>query len=58
MVVFSFGVLCCVFVSCVHHVAVLNAAFYVAIQLLMFVEYARGGHMEEEFSRVGHTTAL
>ena len=48
----------CMFVSCVHHVAVDNAAFYITCSLLMLVEDARGDHMEEAFSRVGLITAL
>ena len=38
------------FVSCVHPVAVLNAAFCMTFSLLMLVEDARGDHMQE------HTT--
>ena len=45
----------CMFVSCVHPVAVLNAAFY---SLLMQVEDARGDHMDEEYSRASLMTAL
>ena len=33
---------CCMFVSCVHHVAVLNAAFCMTCSLLMLVEDGRG----------------
>ena len=33
---------CCMFVSCVHPVAVLNAAFCKTCSLLMLVEDARG----------------
>ena len=36
---------CCMFVSCVHPVAVLNAAFCMACSLLMLVEDARGDHI-------------
>ena len=36
----------CMFVSCVHPVAVLNAAFRMTCCLLMFVEDARGDHMK------------
>ena len=43
---------CCMFVSCVHPVAVLNAAFCMTFSLLMLVEDARGNHMEEAYSRV------
>ena len=49
---------CCMFVSCVHLVTVLNAAFCMTCSLLMLVEDARGDHMEEEFSRVGLITSL
>ena len=38
---------CCMFVSCVHPVAVLNAAFCMTCSLLILVEDARGDHMEE-----------
>ena len=37
---------CCMFVSCVHPVAVLNATFCMTCRLLMLVEEARGDHME------------
>ena len=37
---------CCMFVSCVHPVAVLNAAFCKTCSLLMLVDDARGDHME------------
>ena len=48
----------CMFVPCVHHVTVLNAAFCMTCSLLMLVEDARGDHMEEAYSRAGLTTAL
>ena len=48
---------CCMFVSCVHPVTVLNAAFYMTC-LLMLVENAGGDHMEEAYSRAGLITAL
>ena len=35
-------------VSCVHPVAVLNAAFCMTCSLLILVEDARGNHMEEQ----------
>ena len=35
------------FVSCVHLVVVLNAAFCMTCSLLMLVDDARGDHMEE-----------
>ena len=46
---------CCMCVSCVHPVAVLNAAF---CSLLMLVKDARGDDMEEAYSRAGLITAL
>ena len=49
---------CCMFLSCVHPVAVLNAAFCMTCSLLMLVEDARVGHMEEAYSRAGLMTAL
>ena len=49
---------CCMFVSCVHHVALLNAAFCMTCSLLMLVEDARRDHMEEAYSRADLKTAL
>ena len=49
---------CCMFVSCVHPVAVLNAAFCMTCSLLMLVEDAIGDHTEEAYSRAGIITAL
>ena len=49
---------CCKFVSCVHPVAVLYAAFCMTCCLLMLVEEARGDHMGEAYSRVRLMTAL
>ena len=49
---------CCMFVSCVHPVAVLNTAFYMTCSLLILVEDARGNHMKEAHSRAGLMTAL
>ena len=52
---------CCMFVSCVHSVAVLNAAFCMTWSLLMPVEDERGDHldtMEEAYSRAGLITAM
>ena len=49
---------CCMLVSCVNPVSVLNAAFCMTCSLLMLVEDARGDHMEEEYSRAGLITAL
>ena len=37
---------CCMFVSCVYPVAVLNAAFCMTCSLLMLVKNARGDHMD------------
>ena len=37
---------CCMFVSCVHRVAVLNVVFCMTCSLLMLVEDARYDHME------------
>ena len=48
----------CMFMYCVHHVAVLNAAFCMTCNLLMMVDDARGDHMEEAYSRAGLMTAL
>ena len=50
--------ICCMFVSCVHPVAVFNAAFCMTCRLLMLVEDARGNHMEETYPRAGLMTAL
>ena len=49
---------CCMFVSCVLPVAVLNAAFYTTCSLLILVEDAIGDHTEEAYSRAGLITAL
>ena len=49
---------CCMFVSCMYHVAVLNAAFCMTCRLLMLVEDARGDHMEDAYSRASLMTAL
>ena len=49
---------CSMFVSCVHPVAVLNAAFCMTCSLLMLVEDVRGNHMEEAYSRASLMTAL
>ena len=37
--------ICCLFVSCVHSVAVLNAVFCMTCSLLMLVEDAKGDHI-------------
>ena len=49
---------CCMFVSCVHPMAVLNAVFCMTCSLLMLVEDAIGDHTEEAYSRAGLITAL
>ena len=49
---------CCMFVSCVHPVAVLNAEFCMTCSLLMLVEHAKDDHMEEEYSRAGLMISL
>ena len=49
---------CGMFVSCVHPVAVLNAAFCMTCSLLMLADDARCDHMEEACSRAGLMTAL
>ena len=49
---------CCIFVSCVHPVSVLNAALCMTFRLLMLVEDARGDHMEEAHCRTGPMTVL
>ena len=49
---------CCMFVSCVHPVTVLNAAFCITCSLLMLVEDAIGDHTEEAYSRAGLITVL
>ena len=45
---------CCMFVSCVHPVVVLNAAFCMTCSLLMLVEDAIGDHTEEAYSSRSH----
>ena len=49
---------CCVFVSSVHPVAVLSAAFCIFCSFCMFVADAVGDHMVEAYSSVGRITAL
>ena len=49
---------CCMFVSCVHPVAVLNVAFCMTRSLLMQVVDARGDHKEEAYCRAGLMTTL
>ena len=53
-----FACRCCMLVSCVHPVAVLNAALCMTCRLLMLVDDARGDHMEEAYSRAELMTAL
>ena len=50
--------ICCMFVSCVHPVAVLDATFSMTCSLLMLLGDARGDHMEEAYSRAVIMTAL
>ena len=49
---------CCMFVSCEHPVAFINAAFCMTFSLLILVDDARGDHMEEAYSRAGLMTSL
>ena len=48
----------CMFVPCVHPVAVLNATFGMPFHLLMLVEDERGDHIEEAYSRADLMTDL
>ena len=48
----------CMFVPCVHHVAVLNAAFCMTCSFLMLVEAARCNHMEYAYLRDGFMTYM
>ena len=48
---------CCMIVSCVHPVAVLNTAFCMTCSLLLLVEDAICDHTEEAYSRAGLITA-
>ena len=50
--------ICCMFVSCVHPVEVINAVFCMTCGLLMLVDEERGYHMEEAYSRAGLITAV
>ena len=50
--------ICCMFVYCVHPVAVLNDVFCMTFSLLLQVEDARCAHVEETYSRAGLMTAL
>ena len=56
MGIMSVSSLCCVFVSCVHPVTVLNDELWMTCSLLMHVKGARGDHMEEAYPRVGLMT--
>ena len=49
---------CCMFMPCVHPVAVLNAAFCMTCSLLILVEDERDDHMEEAYSIAGLMTSL
>ena len=49
---------CCMFVSCVHPVAALNATFCMPCSLLMLVEDARCNYMDEPYFRAGLNTVL
>ena len=49
---------CCMFLSCVHPAAVLNAAFCMTCSFLMLIDDARCVHMEEEYFRAGLITDL
>ena len=46
------------FMSCVHPVAVLNAAFCMTSSLFMLVEDTKDDHIEEAYSRAGLMAAL
>ena len=48
---------CCMFVSCVHSVSVLDATFCMTCSLLILVEDAKCDHMEKAYSRAGLMTA-
>ena len=48
----------CMFVSCVHPVAILNAAFCMTCSLLILVEDERSDHMEEAFLKDTACTRL
>ena len=50
--------ICCMFVSWVYPVAVLNAAFCMTCSLLMLVEVGIGDHTDGAYSRAGLITAL
>ena len=46
----------CMFMDCVHPVAVPNASFCMICSLLLLVENSRGNHMEEAYSNSDHHT--
>ena len=48
----------CMFVCCVHPVAVLNVVFCMTCSLLMLDEDAIGDHMKDAYTRAGLITAL
>ena len=50
--------ICCMFVSCVHRVAVLNAALCMTCSLLLMQRMQEATNMEEAYSRSGLMTAL
>ena len=50
--------ICCMFVSCVHPVAVLNAVFCMTCSLLTLVEDSRGDHMVEACILIGDHECL
>ena len=47
----------CMFVSCVHYVAVLNAVFCMTCSLLILVEDEKSDHMEKAYLKAGLMTA-
>ena len=49
---------CCMFVSCVYTVTVLNTAFCMTCSLSMLVEDTGGDHIEEAYSKAGLMTDL
>ena len=49
---------CCVFVSVVYPVAILNEVFCIICSLLMFVSNASGDHMVETYSSMGLVMTL
>ena len=49
---------CCVFVSIIHPVDILNVVFCIICSLLMFASDASGDHMVETYSSMGLVMAL